>query len=78
MQTVSAGEGMRVGGSRKAILPPELVRCSYNNVTTYGIHCIWTSWHMHLHLVGLQRKATAPEAARQHVCLHKALMRAAY
>ena len=25
MQTVQAGEGMRVGGSRKAILPPELV-----------------------------------------------------
>lgn len=27
MQAVQAGEGMRVGGARKAILPPELVSC---------------------------------------------------
>jgi len=33
MQTVQAGEGMRVGGSRKAILPPELVSGSQQQLT---------------------------------------------
>lgn len=29
LQAVQAGEGMRVGGARKAILPPELVGSTY-------------------------------------------------